>query len=408
MSLDKIAETYRNRLTEESIGEGRSMRASFLQGWPVVVSLMIKSMRGIVPLVTHIALHICFWLIVHAFLLSYLYLGFMFLVSALEANVSIEAGHIFAYAIFLSLFNGLVLGIIDYFVDNLLFVTRSIGRVVALHVIISLFVFVVTFLILRTYTSARFLVESTFSEGTWRYLFYVLFVQYAFGSLLVAMSLQIFKKYGKRVFLPLLLGVYRQPREQRKIFMFLDLKGSTTVAEKLGHIAYSRMVQQIMIDVNRSLNSFGGDIYQYAGDEIIITWNLSRKNAKLCLVFFFALQKTIHKQQREYIRRYGMLPTFKAGIDCGVVTAVEIGDIKRDIAYHGDTVNTASRLQNLCNTIGKDVLISCSVRQLLSVDSNFGVQHMGCVQLKGKEKKIDIYAIEEGVSGHVSNVWKND
>ena len=364
-------------------------------GWPIMKQVITKKFKIAMPLLKHMMLHICFWFILHAFLSLYLYLGFVFLVSTLETDVSVDIGHIFAYAMFLSLFHGFVLGIIDYFFDKLLFVTRSIGRIVVLHLIVSLLVFFITFLIVREYTSAMFSAESSFSESTWRYLFYVLFVQYTFGSLLVALSHQTFRKYGRDVFVPLLLGLYRQPREQNKLFMFLDLKASTSAAEKLGHATYSRMVQQFMIDVNKCLNDYGGNIYQYVGDEVIVTWNTSRKNALLCLRFFFACQKAILKKEEEYKERYRMIPTFKAGIDCGIVTAVEIGDMKRDIAYHGDTVNTASRIQNLCNTVGKNMLMSAGVFQLLDSRADFEVQHLGCFHLKGKEQIIELYSAEE-------------
>jgi adenylate cyclase len=159
------------------------------------------------------------------------------------------------------------------------------------------------------------------------------------------------------------------------------------------------MVQQFMIDVNKCLNDYGGNIYQYVGDEVIVTWNTSRKNAMLCLRFFFACQKAILKNEKRYKEDYLMIPTFKAGIDCGIVTAVEIGDMKRDIAYHGDTVNTASRIQNLCNNVGKNMLISGGVYQLLSSSADLEVQHLGCFQLKGKEQMIELYSAEEVVDG---------
>jgi len=362
-----------------------------------MIQAVCNRFKAAIPLLMHMMLHICFWFIMHAFLWTYLYFCLVFLASSLETDVSIEKGHILAYAISLSLFHGLVLGIVDYFIDKLLFVTNSIGRIVVLHVIISLLVFFITFLVVRDYTSARFSPEGSFSETTWRYLFYVLFVQYSFGSLLVALSRQTFRKYGRDVFVPLLLGVYRQPREENKIFMFLDLKASTTVAEKLGHVTYSRMVQQFMIDVNKCMAGYGGNIYQYVGDEVIVTWTTSKKNAMLCLGFFFACQNAIHKQAKLYRERYGMVPAFKAGIDCGTVTAVEIGDIKRDIAYHGDTVNTASRLQNLCNTVGKSILMSSDVYELLSPGADQDVHHVGCFQLKGKEQMMELYSVHDAV-----------
>lgn len=45
---------------------------------------------------------------------------------------------------------------------------------------------------------------------------------------------------------------------------------------------------------------------------------------------------------------------FKAGLHGDKVTAVEAGDIKRDIAYYSDTLNTAARIEIVCNKYNKD------------------------------------------------------
>ena len=60
------------------------------------------------------------------------------------------------------------------------------------------------------------------------YFFWLLVV---LGTLIV---LQVNDKYGPGVFRDFLLGKYFHPKREERIFMFMDLRSSTTIAEKLG------------------------------------------------------------------------------------------------------------------------------------------------------------------------------
>jgi adenylate cyclase len=72
---------------------------------------------------------------------------------------------------------------------------------------------------------------------------------------------------GKRVFRNLLLGKYRTPRAEERIFMFIDMKDSTKHAEQLGHVKFTRLIQQCFRDFGLIAEKRGVDIYQYIGDE---------------------------------------------------------------------------------------------------------------------------------------------
>ena len=54
--------------------------------------------------------------------------------------------------------------------------------------------------------------------------------------------------------------------------MFLDLKSSTTHAEQLGHIKYSQLIQDCFYELTEVVTRREAQIYQYVGDEIVLTW----------------------------------------------------------------------------------------------------------------------------------------
>lgn len=192
----------------------------------------------------------------------------------------------------------------------------------------------------------------------------------------------------------LMSGRFYTPREEERIFMFLDLQSSTKHAEKLGHIQYSKMIQDCFNDLGVVVEN-EAEIYQYVGDEVILTWQLKAgiKNEN-CLNAYFNFQQQLEKRKHHYISNYGLLPFFKAGINEGIVTTTEVGKFKKEIAYHGDTINTAARIQGKCNDFKQSVLISKNLKDKLDITS-FRFKEMDSIELKGKEQVIQIYGVEQ-------------
>ncbi len=157
----------------------------------------------------------------------------------------------------------------------------------------------------------------------------------------------------------MLLGKYRKQREEERILMFVDLKDSTKIAEQLGHQMYSQFIQDCFRDLNSVLRKHEADIYQYIGDEAVLVWKNKkgfRKNN--CVNLYFAFQGKLNNRQEYYIKKYNHIPEFKAGLHCGKLMIAEVGTIKKELAYHGDVINTTSRIQGQCNNYKADLLVS--------------------------------------------------
>lgn len=216
-----------------------------------------------------------------------------------------------------------------------------------------------------------------------------------FLGIVVAHSLfilQVAEKFGQGVLMNFLLGKYHRPREEVRIFMFMDLKSSTAYAEKLGHTSYSQLIQDCFSDLTETVTRHNAQIYQYVGDQVVLTWDLATgvDNAN-CVNAFFHYDNSIHQRGEYYKLHYGLIPEFKAGVNLGSVMVAEVGELKKDIAYHGDAVNTAARIQEKCNEFASRILISERVRDALSVGRGYGFRAVGSFRLKGKEKPVRIY-----------------
>ncbi|MFY0655105.1 MAG: hypothetical protein JXQ96_23965, partial [Cyclobacteriaceae bacterium] len=98
------------------------------------------------------------------------------------------------------------------------------------------------------------------------YMFWLITV---LGTLIV---LLVNDKYGPGVFKDFLLGRYFQPRREERIFMFLDLRSSTTIAENLGEKQYFNFLKDVFNFSTPGILRNHGEIYQYVGDEVVISW----------------------------------------------------------------------------------------------------------------------------------------
>ena len=194
--------------------------------------------------------------------------------------------------------------------------------------------------------------------------------------------------------LKLLLGRYKKPKEEKRIFLFLDLKSSTTYAERLGHFKYSQLLQDCFYDLNGVLLDYDAEIYQYVGDEAVLTWpykkGVYRNN---CISVFFAFQDVLRKKEGLYLKKHGVIPQFKAGLHGGILMATEIGVIKKELAYHGDVINVSSHIQKECNKYNVPLLVSGKLLEDLDHQSPFIQKYIGCIKLKGKNKRVDLYTI---------------
>jgi adenylate cyclase len=201
--------------------------------------------------------------------------------------------------------------------------------------------------------------------------------------------------FGYGVLPNFILGRYNKPKEESRIFMFLDLKSSTTIAEKLGHIQYHNLLNDFFDDINDSIIFTKGEIYQYIGDEITVSWTMEKGiENENCLRCFFSIGDKIKSNSTRYTERFGLVPDFKAGLHCGNVTIGEVGVIKKEIVFTGDVLNTTARIEELCNTYGIKLLVSKKLLDLLQIENRYSMKRIDEVTLRGKKTKNILYNVE--------------
>ena len=193
----------------------------------------------------------------------------------------------------------------------------------------------------------------------------------------------------------IMVGYYQKPREEEMIFMFLDLQSSTSVAEKLGHERYSYFIQDCFKCVSASLLATRGGVYQFVGDEVVVLWNAKRKKSyQRAVDFYFLYTQALEKRSAYFQEEYGMMPVFTASISSGNVMAAEVGEIKRELAYHGDVLNTAARIQKQCKHYRKQILVTRNFAvKLVKHSERYKAKYVDFVKFFGKNKSVKIYEV---------------
>jgi adenylate cyclase len=356
---------------------------------------------GRFPVLSYVLTQIIFWIFANVYLGIISHLQTLSMNQMVELPVQNGFGSVMAISVIIGVFYGILLGLADYYLDKRFFRQMPLGKIILLKTAISLVVLTLLFSFLRFVLFGLFIAPGlkanvvSLTEGTWKYFYFICLVSYFVMTIIITFFNQVNNKYGPGVLLPILFGKYRNPIEEERIFMFMDLRSSTTIAESLGHIQYSSFIRDSFMDINQVLFPYSAQVYQYVGDEIILSWTIKEGLKNLsCVHFYFACEKQFEEKRDYYTKNYGQVPHFKAGLHMGKVTAVEIGEIKRDIAYHGDTLNTASRIQSMCNEYDKKFLISSYFAEQSNVGSQFATTALGNILLKGKTATVGIVSVE--------------
>lgn len=217
-----------------------------------------------------------------------------------------------------------------------------------------------------------------------------------FSVVILAVGLgQINNLHRRGELINFVLGRYHNPREVDRIFCFIDLKGSTTIAEKLGNIRFAMFLKDYYSDITEALRQTKAQIYQYVGDEIVLSWSIKRglmnNNIINC---FFKMKEIIDSLKQKYIGKYGVYPEFKAGIHGGPVIVTWVGEMKKEIVYIGDVLNTAARIEEECKRLAKDFLISEDLLNRMDALGNIKASFVEEIIPRGKEKHVKLYSLE--------------
>lgn len=221
-------------------------------------------------------------------------------------------------------------------------------------------------------------------------------VAMGFGiSLLIGMITETARLIGRPLLVSVALGTYHRPAREPMIVMFLDLAGSTRLAEEMGELRVHDLITRFFFDLDEPIATHGGAVHAYVGDAVIVTWPITAdaaRNAR-CLACFFAIEHRMDRLAYEYDQEFGIVPRFRAGLHAGPVIVSECGGTKRQLAYFGDTMNVAARLCEYCKAIDQRLVVSSDLLRRVTVPADLRVGAGKRVALRGRQEPVETHAI---------------
>lgn len=216
-------------------------------------------------------------------------------------------------------------------------------------------------------------------------------VAYTFAAVfIVIINRQVSRKMGSGELFNYVIGRYHKPKREHRIFLAIDLRSSTPIAEKLGDLMYHEFLKRYFYDLTFSIASHEGQIYRYVGDQVTITWllpsGLRRDNAVNC---FFSAQKFLHEQQAFYLNKFGVAPTFRGALDMGEVLTAEVGLDKQQLVFYGDVMQRLPDIEKACKHENQDLLISEYVAVLLRQSREF--EFIECARLTEGSHNVPLF-----------------
>jgi len=235
----------------------------------------------------------------------------------------------------------------EFYLDKKWMKQRSLvsiiaGRTFYYTVIVSLVIIVeigVARMIKNQLTIPELLVNNEFNE----YISGGEFVTSVFYALalvvFVNFNYEINRKLGQGVLLSLITGRYHHPREIEKVFLFLNLSNAREIIRQIGRMQFHEFINEVIYDITTPIITRRGIIYHYVDNEMVIKWKkidgVKNANAIHC---FFEIKEKLKENHLAYLKRYGVVPKINGALHVGTVVKGEIGLIRSEIVYHGDTI----------------------------------------------------------------------
>ena len=298
---------------------------------------------------------------------------------------------------------GILLALLEQNVGPKIIKTSFIKKLVIKTTVYTIF-FIVLILGLVSFTRSieagqsyfQYLVGSQFNRIVFHEDFHIIILYTLFLCANIFIVRQLSRKMGQGILFHIITGTYHNPKEEERIFMCLDIKASTTIAEKLGDVKYNEFLNDFFYDITGSILLTKGEIYRYVGDEVVVSWNMKAglQNAH-CIRTFFLAKDEINGQKEKYFDKYGFVPGFRAAFHCGRVIRGEIGDVKSQLVFLGDVMYIVARVEKKCGELGHNILITSDLIQRISLPEILEMEYVGKLSASQKQKELDLYTLNE-------------
>jgi adenylate cyclase len=184
-------------------------------------------------------------------------------------------------------------------------------------------------------------------------------------------------------------GTALEGEEVEVTAMFIDVRGFTTLAERLSATEVVALLNRLFERVVPIVQAHGGHVDKYVGDGLLAVFGAPRRHpdhADQALAASLEIAAAVDQELRDEL-------SIGIGLNSGRVVAGNVGGAGRlEFSVIGDAVNVAARIQAATRETGDVILLSEHTRALLSEQAAASLAPRPAVPLKGKSEPVALYA----------------
>jgi adenylate cyclase len=215
---------------------------------------------------------------------------------------------------------------------------------------------------------------------------------------ITAIAINIFLSAGRLIGLKTLLSVvsgrYRRPQREERLFAFVDVRGATTAAEQLGDLRFQAYLVELFRIIEMTALEAGGEVHDYIGDQAMLVWPATPASGSGPLHWIAHLSREIDARRSFFEADYGLVPDLRVGMHVGPVIVGEVGLFRTKLAYLGDAVNTAARVEELAEGYAACALITGQVHKRYPLPNDLKATSLGEWVLRGKQGSVNVFRLD--------------
>jgi adenylate cyclase len=187
-----------------------------------------------------------------------------------------------------------------------------------------------------------------------------------------------------------------EPKKTQITVMFSDIRGFTTISEKLDAQDLALFLNQYLSDMSNLVFDHQGTLDKFIGDAVMAFWGAPFEEpghaAKACRATL-EMMEYVRKMQEKWEAEGKPRLDIGIGLNTGLASVGEMGSTRRK-AYTalGDAVNLSSRLEGLNKDYGTHILVNETTYAAAKGDG-FLFRELDLIRVKGKLQPVTIYEL---------------
>lgn len=184
-----------------------------------------------------------------------------------------------------------------------------------------------------------------------------------------------------------------QGEQQNLTVLFSDIKGFTTISEKMTSEELGRFMNEYLTAMSHIVLEHKGTVDKFIGDAVMAIWGAPLEDsdhAANSVRAAFRMMEQLKALRQDWRKRDLPEVDIRIGINTGVMSVGNFGSVQRfDYTVMGDNVNLASRLEGANKAYATNIVISEYTKAALG--ERFYCRLLDLVRVKGKEMPVRIY-----------------